>query len=71
MTMARSTRMPARALHAAGLLAAALAVLLGAWFLSGWADVRAQQRELVATPARDAERKATELASALRTELGR
>ncbi|MEJ7602941.1 MAG: HAMP domain-containing sensor histidine kinase [Kofleriaceae bacterium] len=71
MTTARSPRMPARALYAAGLLAAALAVLLGAWFLSGWADVRAQQRELAAAPVHDAERKATELAGELRAELGR
>ena len=68
---ARRRRMPTRTLYAAGLLTAALAVLLGAWFLSGWADVRAQQRELSAAPARDATSKSTALAAELRGELSR
>jgi signal transduction histidine kinase len=71
VTSARRRRMPTRTLYAAGLLTAALAVLLGAWFLSGWADVRAQQRELAAAPARDAARTGTELATELRAELSR
>ncbi|HLL22813.1 MAG TPA: HAMP domain-containing sensor histidine kinase [Kofleriaceae bacterium] len=56
---------------AAALLVGALAVLLVAWFFSGWADVRAQQRELRAEPSRTAERKAAGLASELRIELTR
>ncbi len=39
-----------RTLYAAMLLVAALAALLVAWFVSGWSDVRAQQRELAAAP---------------------
>ncbi len=62
-------RSPSRTLAAAMLLVAALAVLLVAWFLSGWADVRAQQRELRAAPARAAAEQARELAHDLRAEL--
>ncbi len=58
-----------RTLYAAALLVAALAVLLVAWFLSGWADVRAQQRELRAEPGRAAQREAIEIARELRSEL--
>ena len=64
-------RLPSRTLYAAGLLTGALAILLGAWFLSGWADVRAQQRDLAAAPARDASQKSSELAAELRAELSR
>jgi len=60
-----------RTLYAAGLLVGALAVLLVAWFLSGWADVRAQQREVRAAPVRAADAKAVELARELRAELAR
>ena len=64
-------RAPSRTLYAAMLLVAALAVLLVAWFLSGWADVRAQQRELRAAPARAAAEKGSALAHELRGELAR
>ncbi|HSK00891.1 MAG TPA: HAMP domain-containing sensor histidine kinase [Kofleriaceae bacterium] len=64
-------RAPRRTLSAAMLLVAALAALLVAWFLSGWADVRAQQRELRAAPAREAAEKGSELAHDLRAELAR
>ena len=60
---------PSRVVYAAILCAGALAALLGAWFVSGWADVRAQQRELAAEPERTAGRKAMELAYDLRAEL--
>jgi signal transduction histidine kinase len=56
-------------LYASGLLAAALAALLVAWFVSGWADVRAQQRDTRAEPEHVAERKSAQLAHDLRSEL--
>lgn len=59
-----------RTAWAALLLVAALAALLVAWFLSGWADVRAQRRELEAAPARAAVERAAALAGELRVELG-
>ncbi len=59
----------ARTWYAAGLLAAALAVLLIAWFVSGWAEVRARQQAEEAGPQRDAEARGAELAHELRTEL--
>ena len=59
----------ARTWYAAGLLSAALAVLLIAWFVSGWADVRARQRTAEAAPQHDAEVRGAELAHELRTEL--
>ena len=58
-----------RTLYAAMLLVAALAALLVAWFVSGWSDVRAQQRELAAAPAREAAERGGELAHELRGEL--
>jgi len=58
-----------RAVHAAGLLAALLAALLGAWFVSGWHDVRMRQQELRQAPRIAAERRAAELARDLRGEL--
>ena len=61
---------PPRTLYAAVLLVAALAALLVAWFVSGWSDVRAQQRELAAAPAREAAERSGELAHELRGELG-
>ncbi|MBA3398068.1 MAG: hypothetical protein H0T89_35915, partial [Deltaproteobacteria bacterium] len=64
-----TTHARSRTLSAAGVLVAALAVLLVAWFLSGWADVRAQQRELRAEPGRAAQREAIEIARELRAEL--
>lgn len=60
-----------RTLYAAMLLVGVLAAPLVAWFFSGWADVRAQQRELRAEPTRAAEAKAAGLASELRQELTR
>ncbi|HWO26536.1 MAG TPA: HAMP domain-containing sensor histidine kinase [Kofleriaceae bacterium] len=60
---------PSRTLYAALLLVAALAALLVLWFLSGWADVRAQQRELRAAPARAAAEAGAALAHELRGEL--
>ena len=65
------SKRPARAVYASLLLAAALAALLVAWFVSGWAHVRAQQEELAAQPERAAERKAVELAHDLRGQLQR
>ncbi|MBS1118228.1 MAG: histidine kinase [Deltaproteobacteria bacterium] len=64
-------RSPPRVLYASLLLATALAALLIAWFVSGWADVRAQQRELRAEPERAAERRGAELAHELRGELAK
>jgi signal transduction histidine kinase len=60
-----------RTLYAGLLLIGVLAAPLVAWFFSGWADVRAQQRELRAEPTRIAEAKASGLASELRQELTR
>jgi signal transduction histidine kinase len=60
-----------RTLYAAVLLVGVLAAPLVAWFFSGWADVRAQQRELRAEPTRAAQAKASGLASELRQELTR
>jgi signal transduction histidine kinase len=64
-------RPPPRVLYASLLLATALAALLIAWFVSGWADVRAQQREARAEPERTAEHRGAELAHELRAELGK
>ena len=60
-----------RALYAAILIVGSLAVPLVAWFLFSWPDVRAQQRELRAQPARAAEHEASSLAGELRGELSR
>ncbi|CAN5910165.1 hypothetical protein BH11MYX3_BH11MYX3_22370 [soil metagenome] len=59
----------ARTWYAAGLFAAAIAVLLIGWFVSGWGDVRARQRTEAALPHREAEARGQELAHELRTEL--
>jgi signal transduction histidine kinase len=59
----------ARTWYAAGLLAAAIAVLLVGWFVSGWADVRGRQRAEAEAPGREAQAKSVELAHELRTEL--
>jgi signal transduction histidine kinase len=64
-------RKPRRVLVASVLLAAALAALLGGWFVSGWADVLARERELTGKPTRDAERAGDRLAHDLRGELSR
>ncbi len=58
-----------RALYAAGLLVVLLAVLLGAWFASGWHDVRMRQVEMRASPHAAASARATELGRELHGEL--
>ncbi|MDB4957343.1 MAG: Osmosensitive channel histidine kinase KdpD [Myxococcales bacterium] len=58
-----------RAVYAAGLLAVALAALLVAWFISGWAEVRARQRAVSQAPAVAAEQRAGELSRELRSQL--
>jgi len=58
-----------RALYAAGLLVALLAVLLGAWFFSGWHEVRMRQVEVRGTPHVLATTRATELGRELHDEL--
>jgi signal transduction histidine kinase len=58
-----------RVVWASLVCAAALAGLLGAWFVSGWADVRAQQREVIDEPARAARTRGAELAHDLRADL--
>ena len=63
--------MTRRAVYAAAALGGALAVLLVAWFLSGWADVRAQQRAARAAPVEAAARRGAALAHELRGELAR
>ncbi|HEY5922461.1 MAG TPA: HAMP domain-containing sensor histidine kinase [Kofleriaceae bacterium] len=69
-TRALIRRKPAsRAWYAAALLCALLAALLGAWFFSGWHDVRMRQQEVRDTPRRDAEQRADELARELHADL--
>lgn len=63
-------RSPPRALVAAGLLTVLLGALLGAWFVSGWADVRGRQRTVRAAPGLAAEQRGAALAHELRGELG-
>jgi signal transduction histidine kinase len=58
-----------RALLAAGVLAALTGALLVAWFVSGWADVRARQAAVRASPGQVADQRANELAHELRGEL--
>ncbi len=58
-----------RAWYAAGLLAVLVAALLVAWFVSGWAEVRARQRDALAAPAAAADRRAGDLARELRGQL--
>lgn len=58
-----------RAVWAGGLLAVLLAALLGAWFVSGWHDVRMQQAAVRAAPRTAATARAGELARELRREL--
>jgi len=60
-----------RTLIASLLSAAAFAVLLVAWFASGWGEVRARQRELEAEPVGEARRAEEQLARDLRLELSR
>ncbi len=58
-----------RLLIAAALLAVLLAALLGAWFVSGWHDVRMRQAELRQAPVLSATRRKGELARELQSEL--
>jgi signal transduction histidine kinase len=58
-----------RALYAAALLTALTGVLLAAWFVSGWADVRTRQRTLRDAPRVTAAQRGAELARDLRSEL--
>jgi len=58
-----------RVIVAALVLVGALAVLLVAWFLSGWADVRARQQGVREAPIAVANQRGAELARELRDEL--
>lgn len=58
-----------RAIYAAGLLTALVALLLGVWFVSGWRDVRMRQAEITRAPHAEAERRAAEVARELRADL--
>jgi signal transduction histidine kinase len=58
-----------RTVYAAVLLVALLAALLGAWFVSGWHDVRMRQQEVREAPLRAAAARADDLARDLRGEL--
>src|SRR6266545_188572 len=63
------TKSAPRTIYAAGLLTALLAALLGAWFFTGWHDVRMRQHEASQTPRIAAERRANDLARELHGEL--
>ncbi|HEY4177301.1 MAG TPA: HAMP domain-containing sensor histidine kinase [Kofleriaceae bacterium] len=54
---------------AGGLLAAALTVLLAAWFASGWSDVRARQTAARARPVAAGTARAEQLAAQVRARL--
>jgi signal transduction histidine kinase len=58
-----------RVAYAAALLGALVAALLGAWFVSGWHDVRLRQEQVRTAPVKAAEAKADELGRELRTQL--
>lgn len=60
---------PRRVLHAAGVLAALVAALLGGWFYSGWHDVRLQQVEVSQAPRVAAADRADALARELHVQL--
>lgn len=64
-----TTHTSRRALTAAVLLTAVIVLLLAAWFVSGWRDVRMRQAEIQKAPYAAADRRALELARELRTEL--
>ena len=68
-TRAVITRSRSRALAATVLLVALLAALLGAWFISGWHDVRLRQDQARTAPVKAAEAKADELGRELRSQL--
>ncbi len=61
--------MATRPLIAAGLLVVLLAGLLGAWFVSGWHDVRMRQVEVRVAPKIAASTRAAELGRELQAEL--
>lgn len=69
-TRALARRGPPRTLYAAALLGILVTALLGAWFISGWHDVRLRQAEVRQAPARAATAKTDEIARDLRAELG-
>ncbi len=58
-----------RAVIAAVLVTATIAGLLAAWFVSGWSEVRAHQREVRSSPTAIAATRGADLASELRGEL--
>lgn len=58
-----------RAFYAAGLLAVLLAALLGAWFITGWQDVRTRQQEATEAPRIAAGQRGLALARELHAEL--
>ena len=68
-TRALAPRPPRRALHAAVLVTMLVAALLGAWFFSGWSDVRARQQAVAVAPVHAAEERAADLARELRGNL--
>jgi signal transduction histidine kinase len=65
--ISRPTR--SRAVIAGGLLAALLAILLGAWFAAGWHDVRMRQSAVRGAPHAAAAARAAELGRELHAEL--
>ena len=60
---------PPRALYAAGVLAVLVAALLGAWFYSGWHEVRVRQHAVNQAPYVAAAERANELALELHGQL--
>jgi signal transduction histidine kinase len=68
-TRALITKSAPRVLYAASLLAALLVALLGAWFVSGWHDVRMRQHEVSQAPRVAADQRASDLARELHAEL--
>jgi signal transduction histidine kinase len=62
-------RRPSRSWYAAALLGLLIAALLGAWFVSGWHDVRMRQVEVREAPRRAAAARASELARELHADL--
>jgi signal transduction histidine kinase len=63
------TRNAPRALYVASILAALLVSLLGAWFVSGWHDLRRRQHEVRQAPRVAAVQRASDLARELHAEL--
>lgn len=69
--MGRTVKHSGRVVWAALVCAGALATLLTAWFVAGWDDVRARQREIADQPNRDAAARRSELSRDLGDELHR